>query len=35
MEVLIEEAMKIAEDMDPEVLAAAGLTGSPQVKVTS
>ncbi|AHW63937.1 flavodoxin-dependent (E)-4-hydroxy-3-methylbut-2-enyl-diphosphate synthase [Corynebacterium glyciniphilum] len=35
VEVLIEEAMKIAEDMDPEVLAAAGLTGSPQVKVTS
>lgn len=35
VEVLIEEAMKIAEDMDPEVLAAAGLTGTPQVKVTS
>ncbi|MEY8565245.1 flavodoxin-dependent (E)-4-hydroxy-3-methylbut-2-enyl-diphosphate synthase [Corynebacterium sp.] len=35
VEVLIEEAMKIAEEMDPEVLAAAGGNGSPQVKVTS
>ncbi|MGP9723295.1 flavodoxin-dependent (E)-4-hydroxy-3-methylbut-2-enyl-diphosphate synthase [Corynebacterium sp. AOP40-9SA-29] len=35
VEVLIEEAMKIAEEMDPEELAAAGVTGSPQVKVTT
>ncbi|MCJ7859459.1 flavodoxin-dependent (E)-4-hydroxy-3-methylbut-2-enyl-diphosphate synthase [Corynebacterium kalidii] len=35
VEVLIEEAMKLADEMDPEVLAAAGVTGAPQVKVTS
>ncbi|MDN5581931.1 MAG: flavodoxin-dependent (E)-4-hydroxy-3-methylbut-2-enyl-diphosphate synthase [Corynebacterium sp.] len=35
VEVLIEEAMKIADEMDPEELAAAGVTGSPQVKVTT